>query len=165
MQLAYIACLLGRKLTWDPVKEQFPNDEKANRLLARLHGRDGDQGVPVIGDDDHHGVDVRPREQFAEVLVGVATFPPADGNLRRGGRDSPRLGRPGHQDPFVDGRLRVAAGSLLGVVLVDPPLGRFAAKNALGVVVTSAGPVHVANGHDLDVVVNQERGDDDVRSS
>ena len=39
--------------------------------------------VPVIGDDDRHGVDVRPREQFAEVLIGVATFAPAGGNLRR----------------------------------------------------------------------------------
>jgi len=33
VQLAYIACLLGRKLTWDPVKEQFPNDAEANRLV------------------------------------------------------------------------------------------------------------------------------------
>jgi predicted dehydrogenase len=32
-QLAYIACQLGRKLTWDPVKEQFPGDDEANRLV------------------------------------------------------------------------------------------------------------------------------------
>lgn len=38
VQLAYIACLLGRKLTWDPVKEQFPNDEEANQLVR---GRPG----------------------------------------------------------------------------------------------------------------------------
>jgi len=38
VQLAYIACLLGRKLTWDPVKEQFPNDEEANKLVR---GRPG----------------------------------------------------------------------------------------------------------------------------
>ena len=31
-QLGYIACLLGRKLTWDPVKEEFPGDEEANKL-------------------------------------------------------------------------------------------------------------------------------------
>jgi len=61
-------------------------------ILARLHGRDGNQGVPVIGDDDRHGVDVRPCEQFAEVLVGVDAFAPAAGNLRRGGRDGTGLG-------------------------------------------------------------------------
>ena len=38
VQLAYIACLLGRKLTWDPVKEQFPNDEEANKMVR---GRPG----------------------------------------------------------------------------------------------------------------------------
>ncbi|MEN6497878.1 MAG: Gfo/Idh/MocA family oxidoreductase [Thermoguttaceae bacterium] len=31
-QLGYIACLLGRKLTWDPVKEEFPGDDEANKL-------------------------------------------------------------------------------------------------------------------------------------
>ena len=33
VQLAYIACLLGRKLNWDPVKEEFPGDAEANRLV------------------------------------------------------------------------------------------------------------------------------------
>ncbi|MEA3365729.1 MAG: gfo/Idh/MocA family oxidoreductase, partial [Candidatus Hydrogenedentes bacterium] len=29
-------CLrLGRRLTWDPEKEQFLNDDEANRMLAR----------------------------------------------------------------------------------------------------------------------------------
>jgi hypothetical protein len=27
--------LLGRKLTWDPVREEFVGDEEANRLRAR----------------------------------------------------------------------------------------------------------------------------------
>ncbi|MDZ7616089.1 MAG: Gfo/Idh/MocA family oxidoreductase, partial [Patescibacteria group bacterium] len=31
-QLGYIACLLGRKLAWDPVKEEFPGDAEANQL-------------------------------------------------------------------------------------------------------------------------------------
>lgn len=31
--LANLAYLLGRKLRWDPVHEQFPGDEEANRLL------------------------------------------------------------------------------------------------------------------------------------
>ena len=31
-QLGYIACLLGRKLKWDPVKEEFPGDDEANKL-------------------------------------------------------------------------------------------------------------------------------------
>jgi len=38
VQLGYIACLLGRKLTWDPVKEQFPGDEEANKLARGLPG-------------------------------------------------------------------------------------------------------------------------------
>ncbi len=30
-----IAMRLGRKLRWDPVKEQFVNDPEANRWLSR----------------------------------------------------------------------------------------------------------------------------------
>jgi predicted dehydrogenase len=37
-QLGYIACQLRRKLAWDPVKEEFPGDEEANRLAR---GRPG----------------------------------------------------------------------------------------------------------------------------
>jgi len=33
--LVYIAMLLGRKLKWDPEKEEFINDAQANRLLSR----------------------------------------------------------------------------------------------------------------------------------
>ena len=33
--LAHAAMKLGRKLRWDPQKEQFPGDDAANRLLAR----------------------------------------------------------------------------------------------------------------------------------
>jgi len=33
--LTIIAYRLGRSLKWDPVKEQFLNDEAANRLLSR----------------------------------------------------------------------------------------------------------------------------------
>ena len=88
--------------------------------------------MPMVGHDNRHGVNVRPREQFAEVLVGVAAFAPADGNLRRGGRDGAGPGRLGPEEPFVEGRFRVAAGSLLGVVLVDPPPGGFAAEDASG---------------------------------
>ncbi len=33
--LCEIAMLTGRKLTWDPVKEEFPNDPMANRMLRR----------------------------------------------------------------------------------------------------------------------------------
>ena len=40
VQLAYIACLLGRKLKWDPVKEECPGDEKANTLVR------GQPGLP-----------------------------------------------------------------------------------------------------------------------
>ncbi len=32
---AYIAWQLGRKLTWDPVKNEFPGDEEANRMRSR----------------------------------------------------------------------------------------------------------------------------------
>ena len=32
-----IAMLLGRKLKWDPDKEQFINDDEANRMLVRLN--------------------------------------------------------------------------------------------------------------------------------
>jgi len=32
---AYIAWQLGRKLTFDPVEEEFPNDEEANRMRSR----------------------------------------------------------------------------------------------------------------------------------
>jgi len=34
-QLGHIAIQMGRKLTWDPEKERFANDEAANRLLGR----------------------------------------------------------------------------------------------------------------------------------
>ena len=33
--LSGIAVLLRRKLRWDPVRETFPQDEEANRMLAR----------------------------------------------------------------------------------------------------------------------------------
>jgi predicted dehydrogenase len=33
--LGYIAMLLARRLKWDPQKEQFTNDDQANRLLSR----------------------------------------------------------------------------------------------------------------------------------
>ncbi len=33
--LGHIAILLKRKLQWDPVREQFENDEEANKLLSR----------------------------------------------------------------------------------------------------------------------------------
>jgi len=39
-QLGYIACLLGRKLTWDPDKEQFVGDDEANQLAQGDPGRD-----------------------------------------------------------------------------------------------------------------------------
>ena len=32
---AYIAWQLGRKLTFDPVKEEFPGEEQANRMRSR----------------------------------------------------------------------------------------------------------------------------------
>ncbi len=38
VQLGYIACLLGRKLTWDPVKEEFPGDDEANKLAQGQSG-------------------------------------------------------------------------------------------------------------------------------
>ena len=34
---AYIACQLGRKLTWDPAKRAFVNDEEANRMRSRAY--------------------------------------------------------------------------------------------------------------------------------
>ena len=34
-QLSDIAMRLGRKLKWDPDKEEFPRDAEANRMLAR----------------------------------------------------------------------------------------------------------------------------------
>lgn len=34
-QLGYIACQLGRKLTWDPAAERFQGDDEANKLLTR----------------------------------------------------------------------------------------------------------------------------------
>jgi predicted dehydrogenase len=33
--VAYIAYLLGRKLTWDPAKQEFVNDDEANRMRSR----------------------------------------------------------------------------------------------------------------------------------
>ncbi|MFZ5833079.1 MAG: Gfo/Idh/MocA family protein [Planctomycetota bacterium] len=38
-QLGYLACLLGRKLTWDPAKEEFVGDDEANRLARGTPGR------------------------------------------------------------------------------------------------------------------------------
>ncbi|MBE3098431.1 MAG: Gfo/Idh/MocA family oxidoreductase [Planctomycetes bacterium] len=35
-QLGHIAIQVGRKLKWDPVAEQFPDDPEANRLLTRF---------------------------------------------------------------------------------------------------------------------------------
>jgi myo-inositol 2-dehydrogenase/D-chiro-inositol 1-dehydrogenase len=39
-QLGHIACVLGRKLAWDPVKEEFPGDDEANKLAQ------GHPGLP-----------------------------------------------------------------------------------------------------------------------
>ena len=38
-QLGYIACQVGRKLTWDPTVERFAGDDEANRLLCLPPGR------------------------------------------------------------------------------------------------------------------------------
>jgi predicted dehydrogenase len=38
-QLGYIACRLGRTLTWDPAAEQFPGDEEANKLVRGRRDR------------------------------------------------------------------------------------------------------------------------------
>ncbi len=38
VQLGYMACLLGRKLRWDPVKEEVPGDDEANKLVQGLPG-------------------------------------------------------------------------------------------------------------------------------
>ena len=38
VQLGYIACLLGRKLRWDPEKEEVPGDDEANKLVQGLPG-------------------------------------------------------------------------------------------------------------------------------
>ncbi len=35
MHIGNIAMWLGRKLRWDPAQERFPDDETANRYLAR----------------------------------------------------------------------------------------------------------------------------------
>jgi hypothetical protein len=35
MHMGNIAMLLGRKLRWDPAKEEFLNDETANRMRSR----------------------------------------------------------------------------------------------------------------------------------
>jgi len=37
-QLGYIACLLERKLSWDPMREQFPGDDEANKLAQARPG-------------------------------------------------------------------------------------------------------------------------------
>ena len=34
---AYIACQLGRKVTWDPAKRAFVKDEEANRMRSRAY--------------------------------------------------------------------------------------------------------------------------------
>jgi hypothetical protein len=36
MHMGNIVMLLGRKLRWDPVKEEFLNDETANRMRRRF---------------------------------------------------------------------------------------------------------------------------------
>ena len=38
-QLGYIACQVGRQLTWDPAAERFPGDDEANGLLRLAPGR------------------------------------------------------------------------------------------------------------------------------
>ncbi|MDY0165195.1 MAG: Gfo/Idh/MocA family oxidoreductase [Thermoguttaceae bacterium] len=38
-QLGYIACQVGRKLTWDPAAERFAGDDEANALLSLPPGR------------------------------------------------------------------------------------------------------------------------------
>jgi hypothetical protein len=53
--------------------------------------------------------------------------------------------------------LELAAGSLLGVMLVDPLPRGFPSEDLVGVVVTDAAPIHVANGRHSDVVVDQQR--------
>ncbi len=38
-QLGYIACQLKRKLKWDPIKEEFPGDDEANKLVRGVPWR------------------------------------------------------------------------------------------------------------------------------
>ena len=46
----------------------------AIHILARAHGGDGDEGVPVVGRGDEHRVDVGAREQLAKIIVGGAAL-------------------------------------------------------------------------------------------
>lgn len=38
-QLGYLACVLGRKIAWDPVKEEVSGDAEANKLVAGIPPR------------------------------------------------------------------------------------------------------------------------------
>ena len=49
----------------------------AIHILAGHGGGHGDQGVPVVGYDDRHRVDVLPGEQLAKVVVRIAALVPA----------------------------------------------------------------------------------------
>ena len=46
----------------------------AINVLARRGGHAGHHAMPVVGHDDRHGVDVLARQQFAEIVVGVAAL-------------------------------------------------------------------------------------------
>jgi hypothetical protein len=45
-------------------------------ILARAHRGQGHRHVPVVGRGDHHRIDVRPRQQLAEVAVARAALRP-----------------------------------------------------------------------------------------
>ena len=50
-QMGDIACRLGRKLNWDPVKEKFKDDEIANRKMSRVMRSPWRLDIPGAGID------------------------------------------------------------------------------------------------------------------
>ncbi len=93
-------------------------------VLAGLRGGDRDQGVPMIGNDDRHGVNVGTRQHVAEVVVRLAAGVSSRGRLRGIIRLDLFLGRLPPQELLgravaVAGRVHVADGDDLHVVLLE----------------------------------------------
>ena len=102
-----------------PIRHRKRERFLAIHILARLQRHDGDDPMPVIGDDDDDRIDIIAANDFAEIVVGIALGRSAFGFLRSDFLDH-RLGR--------QTTVEVIRFSVAGAAFVDIANGQHVAQ-------------------------------------